>query len=333
VTSNLRGGMRVAALLACFVWWVSAASAGPAVIVAPRVKAFDAPSNAAGVVSELRHGAPICVLDKTNYPGILHRRPGWLAIRLPGGVGYVPVEAVDLTAPTSEVEDCRASPMAIVPPPLEPHESRPDAAVARPALIAGGFLPLRPARFLLGMGTGAAWLNKQSAAQHQIDDSSATFNGTLGLTIYDVFMISGAFSAAFPSDHASFSQDVVLEMGGGDPQSADSGLSVTSYSIAAGLRTPFWALGSTQNGWVAGALFAEYGSAGIHGTRSIADCVDCRKDELDMPGGTFWQVGFDLLVPSRSPRASYGLTVAYQGYEASAGFTHEIRVGLSWWLQ
>ena len=353
VTSKLRGGIRIAAALACFVW-VSSASAGPAVIIASRIEVFDAPSNTANVVSFLGRGSLICVLDNANYSGVLYRRLGWLAIRLPGGVGYVSAEAVDLAAPATAVRDCRASAnapqvqdpesvpdsragrMAVVQSSSIAHESEPSgpaAAVARPALITGGFLPLRPARILMSLGSGMAWLSKESAAKHQIDDSSATINGTLGLTMYDVFMVSGSFSVAFPTDYSSFSQDVVLEMGGGDPHSASSSLSVASYSIAAGLRTPFWALGSTQNGRVAGALFAEYGSAGIAGTRSIADCVDCRVDKLDMPGGTFWHVGFDLLVPSHSPHASYGLTVAYQRYEEGAGFTDEFRVGISGWLQ
>jgi hypothetical protein len=343
--------MRVAAVLACFVSWMSSASAGPGVIVASRVEAFTAPSKDASVVSELGHGAPVCVLDATNYPGVLLHRLGWLAIRLTGGVGYVPVEAVDLAAPAPEVRDCgasasapetqeqdpepaprsRAAPM-VVPRRSAAHEREPAAAVARPALIAGGFLPLRPARLLLGLGSGMAWLSKQSAAEHQIDDAGITVNGTLGLTIYDVFMVSGAFAAAFPSDQGSFSEDVVPQMGGGDPRSASSSLAVASYSIAVGLRTPFWALGPTENGWVAGAVFAEYGSSGIHGTRSISNCVDCRTDELDMPGGTFWHVGFDLLVPSRKPTISYGVTVSYQRYGAGAGFTDEIRVGFSCWL-
>lgn len=321
-------------------------------IVAARVEAFTAPSKAASVVSELGHGAPVCVLDETNYAGVLLHRPGWLAIRLPSGIGYVPVEAVDLPAPAPEVSDCgasaheheaqdpepsprsRAAPMAFVPRPsaVEPAAAA-AAAPARPALIAGGFVPLRPVRFLLGLGTGMAWLSKQTAAAHRIGESGISFNGTLALTIYDVFMVSGSFAAAFPSDHASFSQDVVLEMGGGDAHSAGSSLEVASYSIAAGLRTPFWALGPTESGWVAAAAFAQYGSAGIGGNRRISDCVDCRHDDLNMPGGTFWQVGVDLLVPSSKPVASYGVAVSYLRYEAGAGFVDEVRVGLSCWLQ
>jgi len=344
--------LRIAAVLAGLVSWMGSASAGPGVIVPSRAEAFTAPSWDASVTAELGRGAQICVLDKTNYPGVLLHRLGWLAVRLPGGVGYVPAEAVDLAAPAPEVQGCDApasGPEGQAQAPALPrrsfaapavvgsfrsvaHDSQP-AAVERPALIAGGFLPLRPARFLLGLGTGMAWLNKESAAQDQIDDSGVTLNGTVGLLIWDVVMVSASFSAASPSDHAPFSQVVVPEMGGGDPQSADSGLTLASYSIAAGLRTPFWALGPSAHGWVATAVFAQYGTAGMHGSRSIANCVDCREDELDMPGGTFWQVGVDLLVPSSKPAASYGVTVSYQRYGAGSGFSDEVRIAFSCWLQ
>ena len=228
--------------------------------------------------------------------------------------------------------------MAPVPPPPTPS---PGAAVRRepspmaahlPPLMAGGFLPLQEARFVVDLGTGGAWLAEQSATQHHIGNSSATINGTLRLIIYDIFTISASGSVAFPPDDASFSEQVVLEQGGGDPTTADSSLSVVRYSIAAGLRTPFWALSPTEKGWFGAALFADVGAAGIHGDRSISNCSDCRSDSLDFPGGTFWRVGLDLAAPSRGPRAGYGLTVAYQRYLAGAGLAQEFQVGLSIWL-
>jgi hypothetical protein len=107
---------------------------------------------------------------------------------------------------------------------------------------------------------------------------------------------------------------------------------VVSWSIAAGLRTPFWGLGQTQHGWVGAAVFALYGSASIHGSRSISNCVDCREDGLDMPGGTFWRFGVDLVFPSSKPTASYGLTLSYDRYAEGAGFSDEVRIGFSCWL-
>jgi hypothetical protein len=202
----------------------------------------------------------------------------------------------------------------------------------RPTLLPGRFLPLRPARILLGLGSGVAHLDPQIAAANQIGDSGITFNGTFGLTLFDIVMVSATFSFPFVSDKAPFSQDVVLQNGGGDSHSADSSLNVATGSLAFGLRTPFWAIAPTDHGWATGAVFAQYGTTGIGGGRSISNCVDCRDEHLELPGGTFWQVGVDLSLPGAKPDRYYGLTVTYQSYMAGAGLSDEIRVGFSCWL-
>lgn len=360
--------MRVAAVSASLVLWASSASAGPGVIVAPRVEAFDEPSDSARVVAELGRGAAVLVLDEENQAGVVHRRAGWRAIRLPGsgGVGYVRVEAVDLataspgeptepatTSPGEPTEPATASPdeptepataspdeptepaaaPATAPPTPDPpteHPSRPLRAQAPGPLVAGGFLPLEPARFVLGLSAGVAALREESAAKNRIGSSGATLNGSLGLVIYDVFAISTAAGFILTPDDGSFSEKVVPEQGG-DVTTADSSLTVGRYSFAVGLRTPFWALSSTDKSWFAVALYADYGWAGISGSRSISDCIDCRSDDLDFPGGSFWRVGFDLGAPSRPDGAGYAFTAAYQSYRAGAGLTHEVQLGLSIW--
>lgn len=344
--------MRVAVALAYLVLTAGSALAGAGEIVPSRVEAFSAPSSAAGVVAVLEHGAQVCVLDKTNYAGLLYQRPGWVAIRVSGGVAYVPVEAVaavDSATPESQAPGCEAPEAAsagVASDPEQPPRSHPspnsmvspakardlDAAdTDRSALIAGLFMPLRPARFMFGLGGGFARVSEQSAAQAGIGDSGAAINGTLKLTIYDLFMVSGAFSVAFPSDYRPFSQEVMPQFGG-DVHSADSSLSIATYSVAAGVRTPFLALGSTSKGWIGAALFAEYGTAGFSGNRSISNCGDCRNDDLHMSGGSFWHAGLDLLVPSRSSKVAWALAAAYRRYEASAGFADEIYIDVGVWL-
>jgi hypothetical protein len=346
------GGMRGAAALAAFALWVSSASAGPGVIVTSRADVLEAPSEAARVVVVIGHGAAVCVLDESNYAGVVHHRPGWLALRVhgSGGVGYVRTEAIGPAATSSTAAtSCGESASASVMPPTAPatapvapiqrlEASEPSPVQARSPVMAGRFLPLHPARLMFGMGSGAAWLNEQSAAQQQIDSSGPTVHLSGALTIYDIFSISASGGAAFPSDHASFSQQVVPEQGSGDPTTASSGLEVARYSIAVGLRTPFLALFPTKKGWFAGALYADYGTAAISGSRSISDCIDCRSEHFDFPGGTFWRVGLDLAAPSSSPKAvrgdfyGYGFTAAYQRYLAGAGLIKEVQVGLTIWL-
>jgi len=341
------------AVLTCAALWTSSAAAGPAHVTAPGVDTFDAPSKASLVVSKLEGGALVCVLDASNYAGILHHRLGWIAIRVPGGVGYVPIEAVDSSVPAVAAApgaSASASPalaLGCAPPraqdvarrtltqveiDAEPaSEASPTPVSDRVALIAGGFLPLRPARVMFGMGSGVASLDKATAASQGFGDSGATLNGAFEVTVWDIFMASSSFSVAFPHDNDSFSQPVMPE-GGGDISTADSSLSLVSYSIALGLRTPFKALVPTQRSWVAGSLFAEYGAAGVAGNRSISNCVDCRSDDIDVSGGAFWQAGADLLIPTRSPKVFWGLEVSYLSYAAGSTFSNELRIGLTCWL-
>jgi hypothetical protein len=90
--------MRAILAVAGVVLGTSVASAGPGVIVAARVDAFTSPSQEAAVAQQLRRGARVCVLDEASYDGILFQRPGWLAIRIPSGVGYVAAQAVEQPA-------------------------------------------------------------------------------------------------------------------------------------------------------------------------------------------------------------------------------------------
>jgi hypothetical protein len=341
------------------VAWAGPAAAGPAVIAAAHVEAYAAPSQEASVMSELGQGAPVCVLDRNNYTGTLLDRTGWLAIRLPGGVGYVPAENIDLTAPAPEVANCDGSvaappgPAPVLPPGAAPVAAFPDRsdttpiaafprtgtsepapALDRPALLPGGFVPLRPVRLVLDIGSGMQWLDKRAAAANHVSDSGVTLNSTVGFTLHDIVTLSAAFSLFFLKDDDSFSEEVMPLMGGGTPHTESSSLVVGSYSVAAGLRTPFWALGALKHGWAAGSLFAQLGTAGVSGNREIANCVDCRLDHIAIAGGTFWRVGVDLFLPLRGPSAGsgYGLTASYEHYLAGAGLGGELRIGLSYWL-
>jgi hypothetical protein len=301
--------------------WVHAAAAAPGMIVGARAKVYEAPSETAVVVSAFGRGATICVVDHASDSGALHSSPGWLPVRLPGRdhVGYVRSESVDLVAVSAAA--ARLCDRAATTPPTE----------IEPLPSVDWLVPRHPVRISLALGSGAAWFRKAAAAQHHFGDSGPTFNVGVGLTIYDMLSVSSSFGAAFPGDHASFTQDVV-PLGGGDSTSAESQLEVLNLSIAVGLRTPFIALGARGRGtpWV--AAFGDYGSSKIQAYRSISNCSDCRTEDLEMPNGTFWRVGLDLAPAFRWSKGGWSFTAAYQRYGASAGFVDEIRIGFTTWL-
>jgi hypothetical protein len=257
----------------------------------------------------------------------------------------VHVEAVDLSATPAEPV-CRepasppagAGPGAMPPIRVLPGDAadRPDARSAPPRgstpLLPGGFTPLHPVRFTLGLDLGAAWVKDQAATQQKIGSIGPLVDLSAGLLIFDVFMISGSFGFTTPPDNDMFSQVVVPE-NGGDQMTADSSITVMRYSLALGARTPFWALGSTARGWVAAALFASVGSAGITARRSISNCRGCRVDDLVLSGGPFWRVGVDLALPSRSPAVAWGFSASWQSYLGDASLSQEFVIGLDCWLR
>lgn len=303
--------------MVCCVLWARGALARPGVVTEASLQVREAPSDISRVIAVHHGGDPVCVLDDRRGTG----SPEWLAIRDGGdGFGYVHRDAVDLSPPPSATEFCH------------------DVDAAGPVAIAAGgtFLPLRPVRFALGFGSGAAWIRDASATQHHLGSIGPTFNATFGFSIEDIVSISGSGGATFPADNATFEQDVV-SLGGTDPTTETSHLEVQSYSVAAGLRTPFYVLWPTATGVVTGNAFADGGWAYIHGVRTIEHCIGCRTDNLDMGSGMFWRVGFEIArrntVPTPRVAASYGLSVAYQSFlDDTAGLTRELRIGLIVWL-
>jgi hypothetical protein len=213
--------------------------------------------------------------------------------------------------------------------PYAPRSASPRGATS---LLPGGFTPLHPARFTFGLDLGAAWVKDQAATQQKIGTVGPLIDMSAGLLIFDVFMISGSFGFTTPSDNDMFSQ-VVVPQNGGDQTTADSSITVMRYSLALGARTPFWALGSTDKGWVAAALFANFGWAGINARRSISNCMGCRVDDLVLSGGSFWRVGVDLALPSRSPAVAWGFSASWQSYLGDASLSQEFVLGLDCWLR
>ncbi|MEO7731216.1 MAG: hypothetical protein ABIY55_09610 [Kofleriaceae bacterium] len=290
-------------------------------------------------IADLADGVTVCVLDDASYVGVVHRKPGWLAIRVPSGdVGYVHTESLDLDVPAAPTDPVCLEPVNLSGPGVVPGASRetihdPKAPpIDLPSLWPGRFIPLHPMRVVFGMDIGTLWFRDQAAAQEQIGTTGTFFDLSAGLLIYDLFMISGSAGLGSASDYGSFTEVVVPELGG-DPMTAESGLHMAKYSLALGVRTPFWALGPVNTGWMAAALFANYGWGAASGGRGIADCSDCSSTSFVLPGGSFWRVGVDLAIPTQSPNAAWGFTASYQTYEAGSSLSQEFMIGMNCWLR
>jgi hypothetical protein len=327
--------LRLVVFLVSCVLWGHVASASPGVIIVPRVELHEAPSEAARVVSELVGGDAIYVVDETNDARAAH--PGWLAIRRGGGIQYVHSEAVHLAAAAPAgvhlYDGEEPGGNTAVPAPATPSPTPPSAA-DETGIVAGTFLPMHPVRISLGLGSGVGWIQEGVARRHDIGSVGPTLHTSLGLTIYDLFAISGELGIVYPRGNSSSGQGAVLASGGQTESSGKPSLHVVSLSITAGLRTPFFVLRPKSKGAFSAALFADVGSSKIFGERSSSDCTDCLTEHLGMPSGTFWRAGFDLASEASGAgehiHSTYDLNVAYQRYEAGAGLVQEIRIGLIW---
>jgi hypothetical protein len=353
--------MRVA-LGVAIAAWSSVALAGPGTVAVADARALSAPMDwGAKVVRVLPAGFPICIVEE---PSAADPDPGeprqWWMVQLsksqfafmkvadvqpvasPAGAstvcdagGLAPTSgAVSAAAPATPGPTGAATVTAPGLPPDTTSERHIFTRRAPPeGARAGHFLPLDPFRMTLGLTSGAGWLDRSNADQHHIGDVGVTFYVTVGLAILDVIGVTSSFGAAFPSDHASFAQDV-MPLGGGDATTAHSSLQITNYSIAVGPRTPPFVLKAADEGraWIV-ALFADYGTSAIHGDRYIENCENCRKEDLDLPGGTFWRVGADIGMVRMAPiDPGFLLTVSFQRYAPNVGFVQELRVGFTVWF-
>ena len=310
------------------------AAAGPGIVVAPHIYARAAPSDDAIVLEVVVEGRPICLVDAANTP------PDWQTAEVGGRVVYTrrdQVRAVSLPAGFANICVPEEAERAVAEAQTAPRAymrkvglttAAPGSAAA--PITPATFLPLHPIRGWLGLASGAAWLDSTAAARHHIGNVGPTFYLTLGAAIYEVFAVSASFGAVFPADHASFEQDVVPLLGGGDPSTAHSSLEVHNYSIAIGPRTPLLALQRTDTGEWALAAFAEYGWSDITGQRSIDNCSDCRSEDFTLSGGQFVRGGVDVgVVGLGTGHGGLFVTLAYSQYLAPSGISGEMRLGFT----
>ncbi len=329
--------MQTAVRLACLVVLILAsrpARAAPGAIAVDRSQIYTVPFEGAAVMLELVSGSPVCLIDETNDKGVpigvAEPSPGWAAVRLARGrVGYVHRTAIRLDGLSATAARLcgEGAPAAVTTrTAFPPSHQLQDTALSRET-----FMPLEPIRLLIGLGSGAAWIDSGVAAQNHIGSAGATINVTIGFSIYDVVTVSASGGAAFPRDHATFTEDV-MPLLGGSPSTATSSISLASYTLAVGLRTPFLILSAEQNRAVAGALFADYGAVIVHGTRSIDNCNDCRTEALAFSNGTFLRAGLEIGKIAIKPPAGLMFNLAYQRYSPLTGLAHELRAGFSIWL-
>ena len=163
---------------------------------------------------------------------------------------------------------------------------------ARPLAVFGSLLALaagsrdlsaqqaaRRKPFTLGLALNAVSIDRATADAQAVHDRSVGLQFDVGYAAMRYFVLGADFGFAGLSDHAAFTQSTT----GGDKRSTAA---LITFSGVAGPRTPALRL---AGGLPTVSLGLLAGATKTIGERSITDCLDCRSDRIEIPGGAFVQ--------------------------------------------
>ena len=102
--------------------------------------------------------------------------------------------------------------------------------------------------------------------------------------------------------------------------SIDAGM----FSLAVGLRTPVLSLDGQTGPRVSAGVNAGY--TGVDIDRTIADCVDCTNENLNLRAGTFLEPAVHLTF------GRGGVSARYRRYGGDSSFQDALMIGYSWGL-
>ena len=163
---------------------------------------------------------------------------------------------------------------------------------------------------VFGFNVGTMAIESGAAAASQVGDRSWGVQLDAGVVLDRFFYLGADFGGQVLDDKAQFEQNTT----GGERESTAN---VTYLSAIAGLRT-----GTPRV--VPVALALNVGFSATMTRRSIDQCIDCRVDKLDIPGGGF--VEPTVLLGRRNAR----LRVSDRVYLDGKGMQNIVSVGVDY---
>lgn len=140
-------------------------------------------------------------------------------------------------------------------------------------------------------------------------------NGTV--TAFRVLAVSLDLGVLGLKDERQFRQNTTQ---GEKSSSIDAGM----FALAVGLRTPPLSLDGSTGPRVSAGVNAGY--TGLDIDRTIAECVDCHNEELNLRAGTFLEPALHLTF------GRGGLSARYRVYGGESSFQDALMIGYSWGL-
>jgi hypothetical protein len=181
---------------------------------------------------------------------------------------------------------------------------------------------LSPLSFEAGMGLITSGLKKKTAYYQGIGARGYGVKVHGGIAFYEVLALGMDFGGEYVSDENSFAQDTTA----GERTSTTS---IQHLSLSAGLRVPAFSLGG--NGARRLSLGVDLGKAFYAGGRSISDCDDCAREDLELKGGTYYEPQLALFFKNSGGKKRMGIGVAYRRFASGSDVLNSLNI--RWTMQ
>ncbi|HEY0024136.1 MAG TPA: hypothetical protein VGB24_14540 [Longimicrobium sp.] len=133
-------------------------------------------------------------------------------------------------------------------------------------------------------------------------DSAGVGHRAYGLQItasaitYRILSLNAEGGMVLMSDEAAFTQNT-------NRGEKTSGVAALIGTLSAGLRTPPVDVGETTPTTLSAGV--NLGQSFLHVSRTITDCSDCHREEVDIRAGSFWEPSVTVETPRGALHARY----------------------------
>lgn len=171
-----------------------------------------------------------------------------------------------------------------------------------------------PVETMIGFDLITSGIETTAADSAGVGSRAWGFQIPVSVTAFRVLTLNADGGLLFLSDEQAFTQETNVG-------EKTSGVSAGTLALSAGLRTPMLSLGGEQPLSVSAGVNA--GRNFVNVDRSIAQCVDCHSEDVQVHAGNFWE-GVLHVVPGRGT-----ISARYRKYTGDSNFRDALMVGYS----
>jgi hypothetical protein len=176
----------------------------------------------------------------------------------------------------------------------------------------------KPGDFRYGADLIATGIDAVAAESAGVGDRAFGFLITGNLIAARVLSLNAEGGFIFMSDEAVFTQETTRG-------ERSSGVGAGMGSLSAGIRTPQVWPGASRPFPLSAGVNA--GTTWVHATRSIAECVDCHDEDVNVRAGRFWEPVVQVSMGRGALSARYRTYVGDSDFQSAVmiGYTTAVR--------